>query len=88
MFFTSEASTLAHGQVSVDLFVFSIGKGNYRNLQTLADLARFSNGSLFYYPEYEYYQSGLRFTNELYNCLTRDCAWESVFRVRTSAGFN
>ena len=75
-------------QVSVDLFVFSVGKGVFKNLQTLADLARFSNGSLFYYPDYEYYQSGLKFTNELYNNLTRNCAWEAVFRIRTSAGFN
>ena len=75
-------------QVSVDLFVFSVGKGIFKNLQTLADLARFSNGSLFYYPDYEYYQSGIKFTNELYNSLTRSCAWEAVFRVRTSTGFN
>jgi protein transport protein SEC24 len=30
----------------------------------------------------------MKFTNELYCCLTRAHAWESVFRVRTSAGFN
>ena len=70
------------------MFVFTVGKGVYKNLQTMSDLARFSNGSLFYYPDYEYYQGGLRFTNELYNALTRDTAWESVFRIRTSAGFN
>jgi hypothetical protein len=29
----------------------------------------------------------MTFTNELYHCLTRRQAWESVFRVRTSAGF-
>ena len=75
-------------QVSVDLFIFSVGKGVFKNLQTFADLARFSNGSLFYYPDYEYYQSGLKFTNELYNSLTRSCAWEAVFRIRTSTGFN
>ena len=88
MFFQNTASELAHSQVSVDLFVFTIGKGVYKNLQTMADLARYSNGNLFYYPEYEYYESGLKFTNELYNSLTRSCAWEAVFRVRTSTGFN
>ena len=30
----------------------------------------------------------MKFTNELYNCLTRKNAWEGVFRIRTSAGFN
>ena len=54
----------------------------------MSDLARFSNGNLFYYPDYEYYQSGLKFTNELYNALTRSIGWEAVFRVRTSTGFN
>ena len=87
MFFQNEASNLAHSQVSVDLFVFTIGKGVYKNLQTMSDLARFSSGNLFYYPEYEYYGSGLKFSNELYNSLTRSCAWEAVFRIRTSLGF-
>lgn len=79
---------MAHQQVSVDLFVFTIGKGVYKNVQTMSDIARFSSGNLYYYPEYEYYQSGLKFTNELYSCLTRSSAWEAVFRIRTSAGFN
>ena len=74
--------------MSVDLFVFTIGKGVFKNLQTMSDLARFSSGNLYYYPEYEYYQAGLKFTKELYNSLTRTCAWEAVFRVRTSTGFN
>lgn len=29
----------------------------------------------------------MKFTNELYNTLTRKNAWEAVFRIRTSAGF-
>ena len=53
----------------------------------MSDLARFSNGNLYYYPDYEYYQSGLKFTNELYNAVTRSIVWEAVFRVRTSTGF-
>ena len=79
---------MAHSQVSVDLFVFTVGKGVFKNVQTMSDLPRYSNGSLYYYPEYEYYESGLKFTNDLYNSLTRSCGWEAVFRVRTSTGFN
>lgn len=86
--FSNQASDLAHSQVSVDLFVFTIGKGIYKNLQTMSDLARFSSGNLYYYADYDYYQGGLKFSNELYNSLTRSCAWEAVFRIRTSAGFN
>jgi hypothetical protein len=30
----------------------------------------------------------MKFTNELYTTLTRANAWEAVFRIRCSAGFN
>lgn len=30
----------------------------------------------------------MKFTNELYHCLTRRVAWEGVFRIRLSFGFN
>mmetsp|Transcript_46099 Transcript_46099/g.33891 ORF Transcript_46099/g.33891 Transcript_46099/m.33891 type:complete len:87 (+) Transcript_46099:1409-1669(+) len=30
----------------------------------------------------------MKFTNELYHSLTRRQAWEGVFRIRTSFGFN
>jgi protein transport protein SEC24 len=30
----------------------------------------------------------MKFSNELYHCLTRRVAWEAVFRIRTSTGFN
>lgn len=29
----------------------------------------------------------MKFTNELYHSLTRKVAWEGVFRIRVSAGF-
>ena len=63
-------------------------KNSFKNLHTFSDLSRLSNGNLFYYPEYEYNQTGLKFTNELYNSLTRANAWEAVFRIRTSIGYN
>lgn len=59
----------------------------YKNLHTFGDLAKKSNGSLFYYPEFNAYSHGMKFTNDLNTCLTRSHAWESVFRIRTSAGF-
>jgi hypothetical protein len=30
----------------------------------------------------------MKFSNELYHSLTRRMAWEAVFRIRTSTGFN
>ena len=53
----------------------------------MSDLSRKSNGSLYYYPDFDQYTDGMKFTNELYNALTRQYAWEAVFRIRTSAGF-
>ena len=53
----------------------------------MSDLARKSNGSLFFYPDFNQYTDGMKFTNELYNAMTRQNAWEAVFRIRTSNGF-
>lgn len=69
------------------MFVFSHAKNQFKNLVTLSELARSSNGNLFYYPEFDQTQHGLKFTNELYHVLTRQMAWESVFRVRISNGW-
>ena len=87
-YFLNTGSELAHVQISVDLFIFTTGKNQFKNLQTFADMARNSCGSLFFYDEFDVYQHAMKFTNELYTCLTRQNAWESVFRVRTSSGFN
>ena len=88
VYFSNTASELAHMQMSVDLFVFTHGKNQYKNLQTFADLARKSSGNLYYYPEFSGRTLGLKFTNELYHALTRKNAWEAVFRIRTSLGYN
>jgi len=51
-------------------------------------LAGKSSGNLYFYNEFDVSKDAMKFTNELYTCLTRAQAWESVFRIRTSAGFN
>ena len=43
---------------------------------------------MYYYPDYSTRTLAMKFSNELYHCLTRRVAWEAVFRVRTSTGFN
>ena len=55
---------------------------------TLIELAKKSNGSAFFYPNFNAVKEGMKFTNELYGALTREQAWEAVFRIRTSQGFN
>jgi hypothetical protein len=86
-YFANTASELAHLQLSCDLFVFTHGKNQYKNLQTFADLARKSSGNLYYYPEFNARTFSLKFSNELYHNLTRKQAWEGVFRIRASMGF-
>lgn len=86
-FFKNTGVELAHGQISFDLFTFSHGKRAYKNLKTFADISTHSNGNVYYYPEFNPRQHGLKFSNELYHNLTRKIAWESVFRIRLSQGF-
>lgn len=86
-YFANTASELAHLQLSCDLFVFTHGKNQYKNLQTFSDLARKSSGNLYYYPEFNARTFGTKFYSELYHNLIRRTAWEGVFRIRVSLGF-
>jgi len=85
-YFMNQASDLAHSHISVDLFVFSQGR-SYKNLVTFADLAKYSCGNLYFYPDFNAKNHSFKFSNELYHCLTRRTAWEAVFRIRISTGF-
>ncbi|CDW76512.1 sec23 sec24 trunk domain containing protein [Stylonychia lemnae] len=87
-YFANTGTELGHLHMSCDLFIFTHGKNQYKNLQTFADLARKSSGNLFYYQDFNSRTFGLKFSNELYHSLVRRTAWEGVFRIRTSAGFN
>lgn len=87
-YFSNTGTELAHMHLSCDLFIFTHGKNQYKNLQTFADLARKSSGNLYYYQDFNSRTFGLKFSNELYHSLVRKTAWEGVFRIRTSCGFN
>jgi hypothetical protein len=60
----------------------------YKNVKTFSDIVAHSSGNMYYYPEFSSRTHGLKFTNELYHNLTRKIAWEAVFRIRLSHGFN
>jgi protein transport protein SEC24 len=87
-YFANTGSDLAHMHMSVDLYVLTHGKNQYKNLQTFADISRKSSGNLYYYQEFSTRTQGLKFSNELYHNLVRRTSWEGVFRIRVSAGFN
>lgn len=57
-------------------------------MKTFSDISARSSGNFYYYPEFSDRESGLKFSNELYHNLTRKIAWEAVFRIRLSAGYN
>ncbi|CAK70402.1 unnamed protein product (macronuclear) [Paramecium tetraurelia] len=58
---------------------------NYMNIYTINQLATYLNGDVFYYDDPTVYTT--KFRNDLKEVLSRDYAWESVFRVRTSVGW-
>lgn len=51
-YFANTASQLAHQQISVDMFIFSLGKGQFKNLATFGELSQKSSGTLHFYPEF------------------------------------
>ena len=86
--FHTMASELAHQQISLDMFVFvQPGQQIYKNLSTMGDFPKFASGNLYYYPGFNARTHGMKFSNELYDNLTRKIAWEAVFRIRLSEGF-
>jgi len=68
--------------VSCSLFIMS---NSYKNLITMGELARYLNGDIYYYPEGP--ERNHKFYFEFKNSLLREYTWESVFRIRISAGW-
>ena len=53
-FFKNTAIDFAHRHISFDLYDFSVGvKKGYKNIKTFSDLCAYSNGNLYYYPDFE-----------------------------------
>lgn len=68
----------------VDLFVF--GRGHNKNLSSLGEFIRLAGGELFHYPYAD--ETGLvNFYNDLVHTCAKSQTWETVFRVRVSAGW-
>ena len=78
---------MAHSQISCEIYLFTQGKNQYKNLQTFSDLARYSSGNLYHYADFNARSHSTKFQHELWTNLTRKLAWEAVFRVRLSHGY-
>lgn len=84
--FKNTGSELSHFYVSVDLFVVN-STNTYKNISTYSDLARSSNGRLYYYSKFSPHQHGIKLDTEFASVLTAKVAWEAVGRVRVSSGY-
>ncbi|CAD8096099.1 unnamed protein product [Paramecium sonneborni] len=79
---TQQTETMYFQYICPSIFVVPAG---FMNLYTINQLATYLNGDLFYYDDPTVYTT--RFKNDLKEILSRDYAWESVFRIRTSIGW-
>ena len=84
--FKTYANELCHYYVSIDQFVIS-NHQTFKNIGTLSDLSRYTNGRFYYYPKFSAYHHSIKLDSELYTALTTKSAWEAVGRVRVSGGF-
>ncbi|XP_038061133.1 protein transport protein Sec24A-like isoform X2 [Patiria miniata] len=75
-------------QIACDIFLFS---SQYTDVATLAGVAKYSGGSVYYYPGFHSTQNLVeveRFSNDLRRYLTRKIGFEAVMRVRCTKGLS
>ncbi|TPX31402.1 hypothetical protein SmJEL517_g05242 [Synchytrium microbalum] len=84
-FYKTLAVDCSRAQVSIDLFLFS---GQYMDLATLSGCAKYTGGSVYYYPGFNAARSedALKFAQELSHFMGRPIGLEAVLRVRASKG--
>jgi len=84
--FKNYAVELSHMYVSIDQFVIS-GHNTFKNIATMSDLSRYTNGRFYYYPRFNSQMQGIKLDQEFYTALTVKSAWEAVGRIRVSGGY-
>ncbi|XP_037125072.1 protein transport protein Sec24A isoform X1 [Syngnathus acus] len=75
-------------QVAVDLFLLS---SQYCDLASLGCVARYSAGSIYYFPSYHHQHNPAqveRFQKDLKRYLTRKIGFEAVMRIRCTKGLS
>uniref|UniRef100_A0A8R1DM97 Uncharacterized protein n=1 Tax=Caenorhabditis japonica TaxID=281687 RepID=A0A8R1DM97_CAEJA len=73
-------------QICLDLFMFNT---QYADLATLSEVAKFSTGCVYHFPNYNYrndIHQVKRFEKVFTRYLTRKLGFEAVLRIRTSRG--
>ncbi|XP_033643820.1 protein transport protein Sec24A-like [Asterias rubens] len=75
-------------QIACDIFLFS---GQYTDVATLAGVAKYSGGSVHYYPGFNSTQNLVeveRFGQDFRRYLTRKIGFEAVMRIRCTKGLS
>ncbi|XP_017285258.1 protein transport protein Sec24B isoform X2 [Kryptolebias marmoratus] len=75
-------------QIGVDLFLLS---SQYADLASLACIAKYSAGSVFYYPSFHHVHNPAqmeKFRRDLERYLTRKIGFEAVMRIRCTKGLS
>lgn len=80
-FYREMIHEMAKNEISVDLFSSS---SEYSNLSAFSEMAKYSGGSLFFYPDFMAHKHSEKLRNEVWRCLTASTIWEGAMRVRTS----
>ncbi|KAJ3014838.1 COPII subunit [Thoreauomyces humboldtii] len=84
-FYKNMAVSCSPTQVSIDVFLFS---PQYADVATLSGCAKFTGGSVYYYPHFNAARSedAMKFAHEFSHFLSRPIGLEAVMRVRASKG--
>ncbi|KAJ3188766.1 COPII subunit [Gaertneriomyces sp. JEL0708] len=84
-FYKNLAVACSPTQVSMDLFLMG---GEYVDVATLSGCAKFTGGSVYYYPSFTAARSedALKFAHEFSHFLSRPIGLEAVMRIRASKG--
>ena len=75
---------MTRAQIRFDLFLFA---DQYMDVATIGQVARYTGGRVYYYPSFHESVMGEKFSEDLKENALSTVAWESVLRVRASAGF-
>ena len=84
-FYKTLAVDCSRSQVCIDLFLFN---SQYIDVATLVGCAKFTGGSVFYYPQFnaEIHEDTIKFATEFSTFLGRSFGLEAVLRVRATRG--
>ncbi|KAJ3208910.1 COPII subunit [Dinochytrium kinnereticum] len=84
-FYKNLAVDCSRSQVSIDVFFFN---SHYADVATLSGCAKFTGGSVFYYPNFTSarQEDVVKVSKELQHFLSRPIGLEAVLRVRASKG--